>query len=84
MSNSKIWSRSSLNEQELISFDTASFFAKDSYKSQNGRLLPPNAFFNFPKLQIQILQFMNIEEIREYCIAKPGATEGFPFNDTAF
>jgi len=26
---------------------------------------------------------MNIEEIREYCLAKPGATEGFPFNDTA-
>jgi predicted DNA-binding protein (MmcQ/YjbR family) len=26
---------------------------------------------------------MNIEEIREYCIAKPGVTEGLPFNDTA-
>ena len=26
---------------------------------------------------------MNIEEIREYCIAKPDVTEGFPFNDTA-
>lgn len=26
---------------------------------------------------------MNIEEIREYCLIKPGATEGFPFNDTA-
>lgn len=26
---------------------------------------------------------MNIEKIREYCIAKPGVTEGFPFNDTA-
>ncbi len=26
---------------------------------------------------------MNIEEIREYCQAKPGVTEGFPFNDTA-
>ena len=26
---------------------------------------------------------MNIEEIREYCISKPGVTEGFPFNDTA-
>ncbi|MFC2080928.1 MmcQ/YjbR family DNA-binding protein [Bacteroidota bacterium] len=26
---------------------------------------------------------MNIEDIREYCIAKPGVTEGFPFNDTA-
>jgi predicted DNA-binding protein (MmcQ/YjbR family) len=22
---------------------------------------------------------MNIEEIREYCLAKPGVTEGFPF-----
>ena len=26
---------------------------------------------------------MNIEEIREYCISKPGVTEGLPFNDTA-
>jgi predicted DNA-binding protein (MmcQ/YjbR family) len=26
---------------------------------------------------------MNIEEIRKYCQAKPGVTEGFPFNDTA-
>jgi predicted DNA-binding protein (MmcQ/YjbR family) len=26
---------------------------------------------------------MNIEEIREYCITKPGATESLPFNDTA-
>jgi predicted DNA-binding protein (MmcQ/YjbR family) len=26
---------------------------------------------------------MNIEEIRDYCIAKPGATEGFPFGETA-
>jgi len=26
---------------------------------------------------------MNIEEIREYCISKPGVSEGFPFNDTA-
>ncbi|MCP4309881.1 MAG: MmcQ/YjbR family DNA-binding protein [Bacteroidetes bacterium] len=26
---------------------------------------------------------MNIEEIHEYCISKPGVTEGFPFNDTA-
>ena len=26
---------------------------------------------------------MNIEEIREYCISKPGVTEDFPFNDTA-
>ncbi len=26
---------------------------------------------------------MNIEEIREYCIIKPGVTEGLPFNDTA-
>ena len=22
---------------------------------------------------------MNIEEIREYCLARPGVTEGFPF-----
>ncbi len=26
---------------------------------------------------------MNIEEIREYSIAKPGVTDGSPFNDTA-
>jgi predicted DNA-binding protein (MmcQ/YjbR family) len=26
---------------------------------------------------------MNQEVIREYCITKPGVTEGFPFNDTA-
>ncbi len=26
---------------------------------------------------------MHIEEIREYCISKPGVTEGLPFNDTA-
>jgi len=26
---------------------------------------------------------MNIEKIREYCLGKPGVTEGFPFNDSA-
>jgi predicted DNA-binding protein (MmcQ/YjbR family) len=26
---------------------------------------------------------MNIEEIREYCLSKPGATESLPINDTA-
>ena len=26
---------------------------------------------------------MNIEEIREYCLAKPGVKESLPFNDTA-
>jgi predicted DNA-binding protein (MmcQ/YjbR family) len=26
---------------------------------------------------------MNIEEIREYCLAKSGVTESLPFNDTA-
>jgi predicted DNA-binding protein (MmcQ/YjbR family) len=26
---------------------------------------------------------MNIEEIRDYCLTKPGVTEGFPFNNTA-
>jgi predicted DNA-binding protein (MmcQ/YjbR family) len=26
---------------------------------------------------------MDIESLREYCISKPGVTEGFPFNDTA-
>lgn len=25
---------------------------------------------------------MNIEEIREYCLAKPGVTEGFPFDES--
>ncbi len=25
---------------------------------------------------------MNIEEIRDYCLAKPGVTESFPFDDT--
>jgi len=25
---------------------------------------------------------MNIEELREYCIAKKGVTEGFPFDET--
>lgn len=25
---------------------------------------------------------MNIEEYRDYCLAKPGVTEGFPFNET--
>ncbi len=24
---------------------------------------------------------MNIEEVREYCISKPGVTEGFPFDE---
>jgi len=26
---------------------------------------------------------VNYEEIRQYCLSKPGVTEGFPFNDTA-
>ncbi len=26
---------------------------------------------------------MNIEEIREYCLSKPGVTESLPFNDSA-
>jgi len=26
---------------------------------------------------------MNIEEIRKYCLSKPGVTDGFPFNETA-
>lgn len=25
---------------------------------------------------------MNIESFREYCLSKPGTTEGFPFNET--
>lgn len=25
---------------------------------------------------------MNIEEIRDYCLAKPAVTEGFPFNES--
>lgn len=27
------------------------------------------------------LRIMNIEEIREYCLGKPGVTEGFPFDE---
>ena len=26
---------------------------------------------------------MNVEDLREYCLAMPGVTEGLPFNDTA-
>ena len=26
---------------------------------------------------------MNIEEIRDFCLTKPGVTEGLPFSDTA-
>jgi len=26
---------------------------------------------------------LDIEEIRDYCISKPGVTQSFPFNDTA-
>ena len=26
---------------------------------------------------------MNIEQIRQYCLSKPGVKEGFPFSDTA-
>lgn len=26
---------------------------------------------------------MNIESFREYCLSKPGTTEGFPFNETS-
>ncbi|RLD49686.1 MAG: MmcQ/YjbR family DNA-binding protein, partial [Bacteroidetes bacterium] len=25
---------------------------------------------------------MNIEELRNYCLSKPGVTEGFPFDET--
>ena len=36
------------------------------------------------RVQTERVSFkMNIEEIREYCLSKPGVTEGFPFNDTA-
>jgi predicted DNA-binding protein (MmcQ/YjbR family) len=31
----------------------------------------------------RVKDFMNFEEIRKYCLAKPGVTEDFPFNDTA-
>ena len=27
---------------------------------------------------------MNIEELREYCLSLPGATEGFPFDDRIY
>lgn len=26
---------------------------------------------------------MNVEEIREYCLARPGVSEGFPFDETS-
>lgn len=29
------------------------------------------------------LLIMNIEELRDYCLSKPYATESFPFNDSA-
>ena len=29
------------------------------------------------------ISIMNYEDIRAYCISKPGVTEGFPFNETA-
>jgi predicted DNA-binding protein (MmcQ/YjbR family) len=29
------------------------------------------------------IEHMNNEEIREYCLSKPGVTESLPFNDTA-
>jgi predicted DNA-binding protein (MmcQ/YjbR family) len=32
---------------------------------------------------VSILKIMNIEEIREYCLAKKAVTESLPFNDTA-
>jgi predicted DNA-binding protein (MmcQ/YjbR family) len=32
--------------------------------------------------QIHKMIFMNIEEFREYCMAKPGVTEEFPFDET--
>jgi len=37
------------------------------------------SFYNFKASSLS----MNIEEIRDYCLAKPGVTEGLPFNDTA-
>jgi predicted DNA-binding protein (MmcQ/YjbR family) len=42
-----------------------------------------NGYLLFDKLCIlserESLDEMNIEEIREYCLAKPAVTEGFPF-----
>lgn len=35
------------------------------------------------KITVNFSFIMNIEEIHEYCLSKPGVTEGFPFNDTA-
>ena len=29
-----------------------------------------------------VIAIMNIEEIRDHCLAKPGVTEGFPFDET--
>lgn len=33
--------------------------------------------------RLYLILVMNIEEIRDFCLSKPGVTEGFPFNDTA-
>ena len=46
----------------------------------NWRLIDSNYQLSYITCANQIV--MNIEEIREYCIAKPGVTEGFPFDET--
>ena len=30
-----------------------------------------------------MIELLNIEEIRNHCLSKPGVTESLPFNDTA-
>ncbi len=49
--------------------------------SPKWRLIDPNYQLSYFYCANQVA--MNIEEIREYCLSKPGVTEGFPFNDTA-
>jgi predicted DNA-binding protein (MmcQ/YjbR family) len=34
------------------------------------------------EFQISFINYYYFEEIREYCLAKKGVTEGFPFNET--
>ena len=35
-----------------------------------------------PYITCEIIIVMNIEEIRDYCLAKAAVTEGFPFNES--
>jgi predicted DNA-binding protein (MmcQ/YjbR family) len=39
------------------------------------------ALFQFVYLKLENRESMNIEELREYCVSKPGVTEEFPFDE---